>query len=143
MVTELEKSYIAGFVDGEGCIFIAKGQGRYTMSVTIAQTKRGILDWIKSNWGGSIYCYHRPGSRNKNGIFVWRINSTAAAGFLSDTELYLRGKKEQAQIALSFYAHTNHRKGVTQTPDYREWCELMRSDLACLKMPLGVSRSRA
>jgi hypothetical protein len=47
-------SYIAGFIDGDGCIFIRKIKDGYQSGITIAQSRTNILQIIRYHFGGSI-----------------------------------------------------------------------------------------
>ena len=47
-------SYISGFIDGDGCIFIRKTKDGYVSGVHIAQSRTNILQIIRYHFGGSI-----------------------------------------------------------------------------------------
>ena len=47
-------SYIAGFIDGDGCIFIRKILDGYQSGFTITQCRTNILQIIRYHFGGSI-----------------------------------------------------------------------------------------
>jgi hypothetical protein len=47
-------SYIAGFIDGDGCIFIRKITDGYQSGFTITQSRTNILQIIRFHFGGSI-----------------------------------------------------------------------------------------
>ena len=48
------KSYIAGFIDGDGCIFIRKINDGYQSGITISQCRTNILQVLRHHFGGSI-----------------------------------------------------------------------------------------
>jgi hypothetical protein len=54
-------SYIAGFIDGDGCIFIRKIADGYQSGFTITQCRTNILQAIRYHFGGSI-----TSSENRN-----------------------------------------------------------------------------
>jgi hypothetical protein len=54
-------SYIAGLIDGDGCIFIRKITDGYQSGFTITQCRSNILQVIKYHFGGSI-----TSSENRN-----------------------------------------------------------------------------
>jgi hypothetical protein len=54
-------SYIAGFIDGDGCIFIRKIVDGYQSGFTITQCRTNILQVIRYHFGGSI-----TSSENRN-----------------------------------------------------------------------------
>jgi hypothetical protein len=47
-------SYIAGFIDGDGCIFIRKISHGFQSGITITQCRTNILQVIRYHFGGSI-----------------------------------------------------------------------------------------
>ena len=47
-------SYIAGFIDGDGCIFIRKIKDGYQSGFTITQCRTNILQVLRFHFGGSI-----------------------------------------------------------------------------------------
>ena len=47
-------SYIAGFIDGDGCIFIRKIGNGYQSGISIAQSVTNILQVVRYHFGGSI-----------------------------------------------------------------------------------------
>ena len=54
-------SYIAGFIDGDGCIFIRKIKDGYQSGFTITQCRTNILQVLRFHFGGSI-----TSSENRN-----------------------------------------------------------------------------
>jgi hypothetical protein len=47
-------AYIAGLIDGDGCIFIRKIANGYQSGITITQCRSNILQVIRYHFGGSI-----------------------------------------------------------------------------------------
>jgi LAGLIDADG endonuclease len=58
-------SYIAGFIDGDGCIFIRKIRDGYQSGITIAQSRTNILQIMRYHFGGTITSTSNRNS-NKN-----------------------------------------------------------------------------
>jgi hypothetical protein len=116
-LTETEKAYIAGFFDGEGCVSISKykreGANRtpsYTLQVVIAQKGIAILNGLYAITGIGViherYKYH-PGT------YEWRLNPKDAVDFLTEILPYLRGKYQEAMIAIEYQSKqgTKNHKG--------------------------------
>lgn len=97
---ELEKAYLAGFFDGEGCIWIGRSgvnkaaRAYYSMQVSVGQKYRGILERYVDIWGGNITL----GSACPN----WRPPAKNAARFLKDLLPYLQEKRAQAIVGIVF-----------------------------------------
>ena len=49
-----EPSYLAGFIDGDGCIFIRKIKDGYQSGISINQCRTNILQVVRYHFGGSI-----------------------------------------------------------------------------------------
>jgi hypothetical protein len=47
-------SYIAGFIDGDGCIYIRKIKDGYNSGIIITQSRTNILQILKYHYGGKI-----------------------------------------------------------------------------------------
>lgn len=54
-------SYLAGMLDGDGCIFIRKIKNGYQSGLTLAQSRTNVLQVIRYHFGGSI-----TSSKNRN-----------------------------------------------------------------------------
>ena len=60
MNTDNIRAYAAGYVDGDGCIYLGKTIQKpkmitvYEYSVQIVSVKRPVLDQFKNVWGGYI-----------------------------------------------------------------------------------------
>lgn len=52
-------SYIAGFIDGDGCIFIRKINNGYQSGISISQSRTNILKVIGYHFGGKITKRHK------------------------------------------------------------------------------------
>jgi hypothetical protein len=62
-------SYIAGFIDGDGCIFIRKITDGYQSGFSITQCRTNILKIIRYHFGGSI-----TSSKNRNNKIINIMN---------------------------------------------------------------------
>ena len=71
MKNELQISWIAGFVDGEGCLTISKQARKDRPSeswrpmVTIANTNKDSLNILKKEYGGTLYFNKEKRSNKK------------------------------------------------------------------------------
>ena len=97
-----QMAYIAGFIDGEGCIRLKqsdrKGQRFYvTMHVTNADKKP--LEKIQDIFGGKIYFQEK--SKNKI-IWQYYITCAEAADTLRALVGFLITKKSQAELAIYY-----------------------------------------
>ena len=113
----IEKSYIAGLVDGEGCIGVYKRNyykenwsPRYSAYVAITNTNYAVLDWVQSLYGGSLSKKKRYYKIHKQG-YVLQIRDSELKVFLKDILPYLRIKERQAKLVIKFWEHIKFFKG--------------------------------
>ena len=114
--TELEKSYLAGILDGEGHITIRIRhllKRYYSPFIEVTNTRKLLLEWIQSRWGGSIVedSYARKNRSNTATCWKWRIESNRVKDVLKQVMPYLVIKKEQAQLVISMPYRTRAGKG--------------------------------
>jgi len=97
--------YLAGIVDGEGCINIVKyhkdNRYRYRLQLRVINTCKELVDWVEERFGGYITSRQRP---NLKVVYEWYIADKAAELLLYDMLDYLIVKRQQAYIALDFRA---------------------------------------
>lgn len=111
---EIDLAYIAGFIDGEGCIGVLKRQRKhyspeYHIYVSVGQNDGNIMDILYSYFGGAIHHVKRDGS------YMWNVSYEMAYKTLKQIYPYLKYKKPQAELAISFYEKAipdRHQKGM-------------------------------
>ncbi|MFQ5552939.1 MAG: hypothetical protein ACE5EW_04390 [Thermoplasmata archaeon] len=111
--------YLAGFIDGEGSLMIAKtyvrryGTTQYRSRLAISNCDRRILEAIKRDYGGIIVAQGHSVAGWKNGYqLVW--TSGMIRRFLPLIRSHLRIKRDQADLLLDFSRH------VKETPMMRD-----------------------
>lgn len=91
-VAHLHPSYVAGFVDAEGCI---RTQGS-NLRVTIAQKEPTILYGLQHSWGGSVIK-----EKNRDN-WVLTLCAASARAFLATIKSDVYEKADQVELALQF-----------------------------------------
>lgn len=101
----VELAYIAGLLDGEGCVTIVASHRKrhhpnwspeYALHVAISNQFMPALEYLKTTTGlGSIH-------RGKGNNFTWNISSQRAAEVLKSLRPFLIIKAKQADIAIKF-----------------------------------------
>jgi len=98
---EVESSWMAGIMDGEGSICISKayytkkGLPVFGIDVTISNTREEVLEPFITRYGGKI---RYLGGKPK----VWTCPAKKEKQFVTDVLPYLRLKGEQAKVILKF-----------------------------------------
>ena len=120
--TEVELAYLAGIVDGEGCITGRLGitdkrrSPNLGVRFLISNTDQRLVQWVRDKWGGRIYAHKRHNARWKT-AFQWEVTLGQAAPILRSILPYLLLKRRQAEIALELHslsipALVGRKKGV-------------------------------
>ncbi len=119
MPTEFEWAYLAGIIDGEGCITISIRSNRKLFSVIhrlmVYNTNKEMIDWIASRFGGSQSIHIREGSNHKpDGIHegygqkaVYRLawaSADSITHILGGVLPYLVSKKLAAEMLVALLA---------------------------------------
>ncbi len=97
-LTDREKAIrAAAIIDTDGTININQFQVR----CAVLMTQREMIDWLQSEWGGSVYTNDR---QQADGIvrktrYQWVVTTKKADKFLRDIYPFLMLKKQQADCA--------------------------------------------
>ncbi len=111
---ERDLSYTAGLFDGEGCVYIGLRSGYHTLSVSITNTDKPVLDWTASMFGGTVRCRSNGKYRP---VFVWDMAGPGAAVFLSTISPWLRIKAQQAWMAREYDVQRDNSYGTRVTSE--------------------------
>ena len=105
-INEVTRAYIAGFIDGEGCITITKSKKRrtssycYALNVVISNTNLESLELVQRYYGGKIV------KLQVHSIWVdryaLRIGTHKSHMLIKDLTGYFIVKRKQARVALIF-----------------------------------------
>jgi hypothetical protein len=102
MIQEVKKAWMAGIIDGEGCITCAKLRNGKRLAITVTNTDLSILLEFFELYGGGIYQVHKERVSRKS-CWEWRISRiTLCLKFLQDILPYLISKKDKAANAIKF-----------------------------------------
>jgi hypothetical protein len=107
-IDDPEKSYIAGFVDGEGSVRIRKKRDYPThnyvddFEVSISNTNINVLEFIKTRYGGQIR--KRDNKRpNEKLVYSLQLYSAKACKLLFDIYPFSIVKREHIKLLLAAY----------------------------------------
>lgn len=111
--TEAEKGYLAGIIDGEGCIgFYRRRNGKqgyyvYAMNVTIANSSPRLERWLGDKFPNRFYRQKQnPTEWTKKEVYRWSLSgSQQVMQFLKEIEPYLVIKRRQAEALQNGYVH--------------------------------------
>jgi len=129
MATETDLAYLAGLVDGEGCIRIKrtkayKCQGRqtpgYHASISVRMVDEPSIAFLHETLGGWYYLEkHRAKGRP---MYCWQASDQKAATILRALLPYLRLKLDQAETVLALIdLKSESQKHRTKITGYRNF----------------------
>lgn len=133
---ELKVAYAAGLMDGEGSVIIHKSKRSYWLQTRITNTDRGLLEFMKRNFGGFIAkqgaAGPNSGPRRTKECWYWAITTNQAAAFLVEVIPYLIVKKPQAEIAIEFQDRIHKANGIRLTDEELKIRESYKQRISCL-----------
>jgi len=103
-------AYVAGIVDGEGCITITNIGGNYDskkflgVAIEVGNTNPWIAQFLEMNFGGHHYTKKFKNNPTWKPCHYWKVTSKSAVEFLKIILPYLQIKKPQAELAITFQA---------------------------------------
>lgn len=108
--TKEDYIYAAGFVDGEGTLRISHSKAKpttYTLKVQVVNTNKEVLDWFKEKFNGTVRMSYKASKKYKRkACWVWEISCKRAEFFIQNIILFLKVKRNQADLCIEFREHT-------------------------------------
>ena len=98
------------------------------MIILVVNTHKGILELLRSIYGGSIHEKKKYSSGSKN-CWAWQVSSRKAENFLLDIYEYLIIKKGQAELAFKFIETFEKDKKIRGQKENRE---IMKKEMSRL-----------
>ena len=106
---KLQLAYLAGIIDGEGCLGISKNttkkqrqkNPKYQSEVCIINTDTRLMNWLKENFGGLVNERKIYGPNDKIS-YRWRIKESQHQIILKAIIPHLVIKTEQAKLIIKF-----------------------------------------
>lgn len=132
-------AYIAGLMDGEGCIRIEgirKNHRGSQLQISLGNTNKEVIDWLYRKIGGSITIYKRGciGFLKKPAFYVWRTCAKNAQYFLENIETYSIIKRQEILLALEFCRTFNDKHNPYQLhPEIQKYRNLLMNIIKSLK----------
>ena len=96
-MTNEERAYLAGLVDGEGCITCVYGNtGIPQILVAVAMNSEEIIKYLESIFGGVVtHPKEKP-------VWEWRVNGANCKEILEAIKPYSRVKRRAVNLGLAF-----------------------------------------
>ena len=102
---ETDYAYLAGVIDGEGCIGVYRDAKTYKLIMTIASTSVDWLLELRAKWNNLGHIHIEGAKDNRKPKAQWTMNRADAQKVLPKVLPYLGIKRSQAELALQFKPH--------------------------------------
>lgn len=113
-LTIAERAYLAGLIDGEGTITLArkyKGAHRHLL-VSISNTERSVLEWVQKVIGAGRITTKRIYKPGHTPSYTYAISNIQALALLQQLAPYLQSyKRRRAELVLMKYQALTPRNG--------------------------------
>ena len=121
--SEVDLAYMAGIVDGEGCIHARQNRPSTYLCLQIQMCSDVVLHWVSSKFGGTIYSTPSYNTNHQH-KYLWRVNGKALGPLLVALQPYLKEKKLRAKAAIRLSELILGNRN--QSPHALEWEERAR-----------------
>ena len=115
----LKLAYLAGIIDGEGCLWIGKfsrewNPGQISIQfrgiLKVSSTDKVLLDWLLETFQGTESCSfkYQPKANLSRMVYTWVVTGERLSDLCKQVLPYLVIKKESCKIMIRF-RNTYHR----------------------------------
>ncbi len=138
----LNLAYLAGFFDGEGCVYILKANAKhgvaFSLEISFTNADKEPLELARSLFGGKVSrsSDSRPKSKPS---YRLRIRSNQALSALTQLLPYLRVKRKRAELGVEFQKQLSNRKGGKRNISIEE-CERYKTSITSMNDKVWNSR---
>ena len=129
-------AYVAGLIDGEGCLRIHRQSKKTTSTFTaivqlnMSNKARVIGEQMAETFGGSLYEVKSPNPKWSD-QWQWRISGDVASNFVMQIRPFLMLKRKQADLILQL--HSLKESQPFQKNGAREWSQEAKEQAARIK----------
>lgn len=122
--TIAQLAYLAGIIDGEGCIYIGNfssnkktGTKNYQTMMEVTNTEKGLIDWLFNNFGGrvSMYTAKQTPANSRKPVYRWIVSGELLTHLCPRILPYLTIKIRQCEIMIEMrktFLGTGAKKGT-------------------------------
>jgi hypothetical protein len=136
----LDCAYLAGFLDGEGCIDIAlskraRATDQHYIRVAATNTDPEVIAWIAETFGGAGHL-KRKAVPPRRACYLWVCSTTRAYHVLKLLLPHMKTKRRQAELAIEFqerlFATYGERRGRFVSDDECQYRDRIKQAISAL-----------
>lgn len=109
-IDETYKAYLAGIIDGEGCLNF-DGALSNKFRLVVGNNHKGLIEKLQRDFGGSVFSRLGEGRRQRN--YLWTFHGAKAIQLLHECYPYLIVKRKHADIVFKM-AEGFSKKRITE-----------------------------
>lgn len=110
-------AYFAGLFDGEGYVIARVSQRQTAVGLSVTNTNRAVLEWIKQRFGGRIY--ERSNKNKKHSrIWQWQLTGKKTLPLLKALEPLLKIKGNEVRVAIQMLEYSKPAGGNVEKPSH-------------------------
>ena len=118
-LSDIDAAYLAGIVDGEGCITASLNRGYINGRLEIGSVNREFLQSLVDRVGTGTFCAAGRRSKNAKILYRWHIQLGAMPSLLPQLLPYLKLKKAQAEMMLALVRYSSCPSVVNLTDSFQ------------------------
>jgi hypothetical protein len=104
-LTSTEAAYVAGFVDGEGCISAGCRRNCIEGGISVGSTNRDVLLYLRSVTGvGCVGSIGRKRKKNHRPVYTWDVSVASVKSLLIQLIPFLQVKRRQAELMIELFS---------------------------------------
>ena len=135
----LSEEYLAGLFDGEGHVTVTRNRANareyLTVGCGISNQNRSVLETIREQYGGGIYCGNHA-TETRKATYAWLARSVEMTQFLQAVLPYLQIKRRQAELGIEFQI------GMSFTRQHGAWAANGNSEERCGRVTVEEAARR-
>lgn len=112
-MTDIERGYLAGIIDGEGTIILTKDKEFRYPTIAVSSCTLGILETVKEICDGGVITPKRTYKSTHSPSWAWKIERQRAIAILEEVTPFLKEpkKKARAELIIKDYTRLTPRNG--------------------------------
>jgi len=137
---EIDKAYVAGCIDCDGCIQITRRDRKtinriqYNLDVSISNTSVAMMNYLNRIMDNSgTYENNKPYGKGTKICYTFVVTGNKALQLLDDVLQYMIGKRKQAMLGIAFQTFKGNHQGIKIDDGTNELLQLMYERMRLLK----------
>lgn len=123
-------AYMAGMIDGEGSFLVKKIGSTLQTRITVANTDKNVIDWMKETFGGCVWQQSVSGNRKPS--YHYEMAGYAMRFHLLRLYPYFKIKKAHASLSLEFLKTIRPKNTLRLSESVKDKRNKIKSEMSIL-----------